>query len=111
MDERVAAGVDLQQHRVGVAPEQAACPLREHGAAAERDDGGLAPLEHVGRDCLLDRTEGRLAAGEVLLHGPPATTLDLGVEIDEGAAETLGHVRAHRALARAHEAHEREVAL
>ncbi len=85
---------------------------REHGPAPESDHRGLRCVENRCGYGLLEHSERRLTvAGKELRDRDLRASLDLTVEVDEAPAEASRDLRAHRRLARAHEAGEREVAV
>src|SRR5581483_3414863 len=85
-------------------------PARLDGAAAEGDHARRAALARVADEARLDLAERRLALLGEEVPDRALGPLDLVVDVDEAAAQPLGHDRPQRRLARAHEADQREVA-
>ena len=104
--------VDVDQHGKRARAQALSRLRREYGPTPERDHGWLRRVEDRCGDGLLEHSERRLTvAGEELGDRDPRASLDLAIEVDKASAEAPCDLRAHRRLARAHEAGEREVAV
>jgi hypothetical protein len=100
--------VDRQRGLVQRAPDR----LGLDRAAAERDHRRPLVAQSRERRLGLQDPELRLAAlREDLRDRLTQRALQLAVEVDEAAPQPIGDLRAERRLARAHEAHERDVAI
>ena len=103
--------VDLDVDRQRILPQRLADSGARDRAAAERDHGGLPAGEPLDGRRLLEDAELELAAPrEDLWNRLVQLALELAVEVDELASETMGELDPGGRLARAHEADEGDVA-
>jgi hypothetical protein len=101
--------VDVDMERERVLAERVPDLRRAECASAEREHGRGTLPQALDREPRLLRPEEGLALAEELGNAHPRQRLELAVDVDERTPEPPREVRAERRLARAHEAHERDV--